>query len=136
LHASCSVADAVPFAVSLQADGTSVLSTDSANERPASYVALTGSVGDIGDGSSGSWVGQVAGTLDPTDALALHMTAPGAGFASSAWLDWAVGQGQSAASCAELESNGSLELSYGEEVSTEGCSHLVYILVGCNLRYY
>ena len=104
-------------------------------------MALTGSVEDVGDGRDGSWVGQVAGALDLTAALQLHMTTPAAGFASSA-----VGQGQSAASCAELESDGSLELSYGEEVRTSrriqprarscrvqpprACSHLVYVLVG------
>ena len=78
-------------------------------------MALTGSVEDIGDGRDGSWVGQVAGALKLSEALQLHMTTPAAGFASSA-----VGQGQSAASCAELESDGSLELSYGEEVRTLG----------------
>ena len=78
-------------------------------------MALTGSVEDIGDGRDGSWVGQVAGALKLNEALQLHMTTPAAGFASSA-----VGQGQSAASCAELESDGSLELSYGEEVRTLG----------------
>ena len=58
-------------------------------------MALTGSVEDIGDGRDGSWVGQVAGALKLSEALQLHMTTPAAGFASSA-----VGQGQSAASCA------------------------------------